>query len=242
MLTQYCLTLQPDRPCTPQPEWAYHLYAALLEQAPSAFGAQAHRDAVTPVSQFLSVKNGVLLWTVSLLGEDSEAALSETLERMDRIFLHKERAELRVCGTRRRHLRNVDELFTSAPTGVHRLRFRTATAFKSQGQYLNLPTSRLIVQSLLHKWNGSILECPIEDADGQGMETLSAGLRCREFRLQSQTYHIKGRPIPGFTGTITLENQLTGFHRQLADALLLFASYSGVGIKTTLGLGGVEHS
>lgn len=74
--------------------------------------------------------------------------------------------------------------------------------------YLPLPTTRLIVQSLMKKWNGCISECPIEDEDGQGMETLAAGLRPRDFQLRSRTYYLKGNSIPGFVGELTLENRL----------------------------------
>ena len=97
------------------------------------------------------------------------------------------------------------------------------------------------MQSLIKKWNGCILDCPIEDEDGQGLEALAAGLRPRSFRLYSRDYVLKGSPIPGVVGELTLENRLEGFHRELADALLCFAPFSGVGIKTTLGMGGVEH-
>ena len=48
-----------------------------------------------------------------------------------------------------------------------RIEFLTPTAFKSRGQYLNLPTTRLVLQSLIRKWNGSVTECPIEDEDGE---------------------------------------------------------------------------
>ena len=139
---------------------------------------------------------------------------------------------------------SADELFALAAQGnsqLHRLRFCTPTCFKSVGQYLPLPTTRLIVQSLMKKWNGCISECPIEDEDGQGMETLAAGLRPRDFQLRSRTYYLKGNSIPGFVGELTLENRLNGFHRELADALLLFADFAGIGIKTTLGMGGVVH-
>ena len=54
MLTQYQLTLCPEQPCRPQPEWAYRLYAALLAQTPGDFASRAHRDGVTPVSQYLT--------------------------------------------------------------------------------------------------------------------------------------------------------------------------------------------
>lgn len=70
---------------------------------------------------------------------------------------------------------------------------------------------------------------------------MAQGLECSGFQLRSQTYYLKGNSIPGFTGWMTLENRLTGFHRQLADALLIFSGYTGIGIKTTLGMGGVQH-
>lgn len=243
MLTRYCLTLKPDRPCTPRPEWAYRLYAALLAQSPDAFGAEVHQDGVTPVSQHLSVDGEKLRWTVSLLGADCEEKLSGMLDQLRQLRLEKDHVTLTVERRERRTIADVEELLDLAArvSGLHTLRFVTATAFKSQGRYLNLPSTHLIIQSLVKKWNGCIRECPIEDADGQGAEALAAGLRIRSFRLRDRMYYLKGSSIPGFVGELTLENQLTGFQRQLADALLLFADDAGVGIKTTLGMGGVEH-
>lgn len=243
MLTQYKLTLRPERSCMPRSEWTYRLYAALLSEASQDFAVSVHQDAVTPVSQFLTGTPQSLQWTVNLLGQESEAILSPVLERLDHIWLEKDRVTLL---TERRSscvIRDVDELFTLAAHGggTHQLRFCTSTCFKSQGRYLSLPTTRLIVQSLMKKWNGCIPECPIEDEDGQGMEALAVGLRPRSFRLHDQTYYLKGNAIPGFVGELTLENRLDGFHRELANALLCFADFAGVGIKTTLGMGGVEH-
>lgn len=243
MLTQYRLTMRPEQPCSPRPEWGYRLYAALLAEAPDSFGAGVHQDAVTPLSQFLTVGSDAVIWTVNLLGGESEESLSALLDRQDALYLKKDRVRLTVTDRRRDTIRDVDGLFARAAgkSGCHLLQFQTAAAFKSQGQYLNLPTARLIVQSLLKKWNGCFPECPIEDEDGQGMEALAAGLRCRRFQLRDRMYYLKGSSIPGFVGELTLENRLSGFHRELADALLLFSGYSGVGIKTALGMGGVRH-
>ncbi len=243
MLTRYRLTLTPDHPCHPRPEWAYRLYAALLAQAPGAFGAEAHQDGATPVSQHLTLEEGKLIWTVGLLGADCEEKLSSVLEQLHQLRLEKDRVTLAVERRERRTVADAEELLDLAARerGLHTLRFVTATAFKSQGRYLNLPSTHLIIQSLVKKWNGCIRECPIEDTDGQGAEALAAGLRLRAFRLYDRMYYLKGSSIPGFVGELTLENRLEGFQRQLADALLLFADHAGVGIKTTLGMGGVEH-
>lgn len=242
MLTQYTLTLRPDRPCRPQAEWAYRLYAALLEQAPADFASRSHENGVTPVSQFLLPQpDGALRWTVTLLGEEAEALLSPVLEDCPPLALTRQRVTLTASSAARDRVDSVDALFRRAAggTGVWTLRFRTPTAFKSRGAYQSLPNQRLILQSLMKQWNGCFPGCPIEDEDGGGLEAMAAGLRCRGFQLRDRGYRLKGTVIPGFVGELTLENRLSGFHRELADALLLFSGYAGVGIKTTLGMGGV---
>ena len=69
-----------------------------------------------------------------------------------------------------------------------------------------------------------------------------AGLLCRGYQLRDQSYFLKDNHVPGFVGSLTLDSTcLSGFHRTLADALLYFSGYSGIGIKTTLGMGGIGH-
>ena len=243
MLTQYCFSLRVPDGARPRPEWGYRLYAALLERLPPEFGASVHSGEITPVSQFVSVgRDGGCLWTVNLLGADSESAVSPALDAADAFALDGGRLLLTIQQRRKRGIPDADTLLQQAAhsTGLHTLTVRTAAAFKSQGRYVSLPTERLIVQSLLKKWNGAIPECPIEDEDGAGMDALANGLRFRGFRLRDAAYSLKGKRIPGFAGVLTLENRLDGFHRQVADALLIFAGFAGIGIKTALGMGGVE--
>ena len=152
MLTAYSLALLPNGACRPTPEWGYRLYAALLEQLPPQFAHEAHGDDYTPISQFLRIqKDGSLVWHVSLLGHRTEDMLSETLDRIGEIQLEKERVLLTVTDRMRNSVSDVDALLemASSHSGLHRLRFCTHTAFKSRGEYVNLPASRLILQSLL---------------------------------------------------------------------------------------------
>lgn len=240
-MTQYRFTLRPEHPCAPQPEWAYRLYAALLALVPDPVADALHRDAVTPVSQFLTIQEGEILWTVSLLGESSERAFGPVLEGLAQLSLQKERVTFRAERLSCRTIPDVETLLDLAQgaPAEHRFRVVTPTAFKSRKRYLALPTSRLILQNLLRKWNGCFPDCPIEDEDGQGLDALAAALQIKHFRIQDSLYHIKGSPIPGFTGDLTLATHASGFHRQLTHALLLFAGYAGLGIKTALGMGGI---
>ena len=244
MLTQYQLTLSPGKPCFITPEWSFRFYAALLEKAPREFGDRVHEDAVTPVSQYLQVYGDKILWMVNLLGECSEKTLCPVLDALEQITLRDSGRQipLPVTEKKRESIADVDELFArSTGGGEHCLRFCTPTAFKSQQKYLILPSARLILQNLIRRWNGCITECPIEDDNDEGLEAMAAGLYCGRYDLRSTSFRLKGHTIPGFTGELTLQNQLQGFHRELADALLYFSTYAGVGIKTTLGMGGVIH-
>ena len=243
MLTRYEFRMTPAGPCRTRPEWGYHLYAALLERLPRDFGQRVHEDGTSPVSQFVSLREGTLYWSVTLLGEEAEALAGPVLEACTPLSLQKDQVtltpSLEVC----ERVTDADGLFYRGMLGsrVHRLEVCTAAAFKSRGQYLSLPAPRLILQSLMKKWNGCFPDCPIVDEDGQGLAAMAEGLALRAFCLRDAVYSLKGSPIPGFRGALTLENRLTGFHRELADALLVFSGFSGIGIKTTLGMGGVRH-
>lgn len=243
LATQYRLFLEPGRPCQPRPEWGYRLYASLLQQAPAGFAGQVHQDLVTPVSQYLAAGPQGLCWVVTLFGPQSHAALGGLLAGAGQLCLQKGPA-FAVARRQVHTLPSLDALLKAgeASGAQHRLWVRTPAAFKSKGAYQCLPTQRLIMQSLVKKWNGCFADCPIEDTDGQGVEALAAGLRCTQFALHSQGYALKGHTIPGFAGELVLQNRLSGFHRTLASALLIFSGYAGIGVKTALGMGGTEHA
>lgn len=242
MLTRYAFSMTPDRPCRLRPEWGYHLYAALLSRLPGEFARRVHEDGASPVSQFVRLEGGAPRWSVTLLGEEAEGIVGPVLERGEPFVLRKDGVVLTPAPAGRDRIADADELFRRGGGRFHRLEFCTPAAFKSRGQYLNLPTPRLILQSLMKKWNGCFPDCPIVDEDGCGMDAMAGGLTFRDFSLRSAAYALKGRPVPGFRGTLMVENTLSGFHRELAGTLLVFSGFAGVGIKTTLGMGGVRHT
>lgn len=230
MLTQYCIKLNTPLP----PQAAYALYAALLEQAPADFAEAVHQTGVTPVSQYLQGD----CWYVSLLGDVPREALAPVLDTLDSVTLRKGQ---QVAFTEKtiRTTTCLEELLAAPAPDRFQIQLRTPVAFKSAGHYQLLPTQRLLLQSLILKWNGCFGDvCPIED-DGGGLDALSSGICYRKLKLDTREFRLKNTTISGVTGIIGAENHLTGFHRQLAAALLEFGTYAGVGIKTALGMGGI---
>ncbi len=232
MIRSYQFRLSAPLPATA----AYPLYASMLERAPREFATRLHESAVTPVSQYVRDD----LWRVSLFGREAIDILSPILENLDEVYLHRDRTQVRLEPISFHDMRSVEAFWKEPIPERGVLSFQTPTAFKSAGVYQLLPTQRLVLQSLILKWNGCFGDvCPIED-DGGGLEALSEGLCYRSLRLDSTEFAMKHTRIPGVLGQIAFENRLSGFHKQLANALLAFGTYSGVGIKTTLGMGGLE--
>lgn len=240
MLTRYELTLESSRAVQPESEWAYPLYAALLEQLPETVAASQHIGDRTPISQFLRCDpDGTMRWHVSLLGTAAEDVIAPVLETNKVYHLRKLNTVLQVTGRRKVTISSVEDLLTEPHKQKRKLRFCTPTAFKSRGEYELLPTPERMLQNLMRQWNVCVPECSIEDEDNEGIFMLTRDLRCCGLELKDRTYRLKGHPIPGIMGTLTLDNRYQGFLAQLVNGLLTFATFAGVGIKTTLGMGGI---
>ena len=124
------------------------------------------------------------------------------------------------------------------PASRTRLWFRTPCAFKQAGRYAIYPQEFLLLQSLVLHWNTAFPDCQLSDPDA--LDAILRGLRIRDYSLHTVSYPIKNTCIPGFVGSAVVEARLALPLLELWNVLLSFAPYGGIGIKTTLGMGGVS--
>ena len=124
------------------------------------------------------------------------------------------------------------------PASRTRLWFRTPCAFKQAGRYAIYPQEFLLLQSLVLHWNTAFPDCQLSDPDA--LDAILRGLRILDYSLHTVFYPIKNTCIPGFVGSAVVEARLALPLLELWNALLSFAPYGGIGIKTTLGMGGVS--
>ena len=130
------------------------------------------------------------------------------------------------------------ELNRRRPQSRTSLRFLTPTAFKQSGRYTIFPQEKLILQSLFARWNEVFPEYPLNDEDA--FQALLSGIHITDYKLRTSRFLLKGVKIPGFLGSCTLDAKLPLPLLELWNTLLLFSGYSGIGIKTGLGMGGAE--
>ena len=226
MITQYSMKLDSSLPASA----GYPLYAALLEQSPRDFGDLVHNLGTTPISQYVCNDE----WRISLLGEEANLAMADILENLESLELGKLHKTVRITQLEKRTLWSADDFWGAAMPG--KLTFVTPTAFKSGGAYQLLPTQRLLLQSLIQKWNNCFGDnCFVDDTE-ETLALLSHQLRYTGIRLESTGYSLKNTTIPGALGTIRIQPDADS---PLLGALLRFGAFSGVGIKTALGMGGL---
>ena len=238
MITQYRITFRTAPGQALYPDSAYRLYAYLLEQLPPEDAALVHDTGTGGIGQFLQYQKdpGPDVSTLNLLQDGIGAILGPVLETMTQLCI------LGQCFSilsRERRQMTLDSLLSHSITANRAtITFCVPTAFKQNGRYTIFPQERLILQSLVMRWNESFPMCALEDPDA--FDAMLAGVHIVDYQLRSTRFLLKGVRIPGFVGSCVLEAKLAPPLLQLLNSLLSFADFSGIGIKTGIGMGGVQ--
>ena len=240
MITQHCFSVKyEDRRVLPI-STSYPLYSWLLSQIPGTFADLLHQQGEKPVSQYLRQERGQSIWTVSCLNSKAVSVLRPVLERVSEIPLRNGVIKAELSDVR--EICTIEELTSQAREKIHgaycRMVFLTPTSFKHDGQYVILPQTRLFLHSLAEKWSSSFPDYPQNDAET--MDRMEKSLRVMDYRLRSCRFPLKGVQIPGFEGQISLRADLPVPLMDVWKSLAYYAEFSGVGMKTTLGMGGIQ--
>lgn len=215
-----------------RPSDAYGLYAMLLEQVQSYYASALHSHTITPISQYVRDNH----WYIHLMDADAIHHFSPCIEGLSELSLNRLQDICRVTDIQAHSYDDPQVWMDCSDTFI--LRFVTPTAFKSAGRYQVMPTPRLIINSLMQKWNsfwGERFPIPIT----QALENAVSALCISSEGLRKEYFIIKGNTVPGAVGE--LEVKLGGEKEDRTIAMLLnFSQLSGIGIKTSLGMGGIQ--
>jgi CRISPR-associated endoribonuclease Cas6 len=127
------------------------------------------------------------------------------------------------------------KLFSEADTEtVVTLEFLTPTSFKGDGIQTLFPEPKLVFSSLLRRWN-TFSDIKIAE---EHLELLPS-IKVSNYDLRTELIHFSKYKMLGFKGKIEyrLLEKCAPHFCQAVNALANFAFYSGVGTKTTMGMG-----
>lgn len=112
-------------------------------------------------------------------------------------------------------------------------------AFKQRGNYVFFPDLHCLFQSLMNKYDAAAGDHIM--LDEETLEQLCANAQIVRYDLKSVSFSLEGVRIPSFIGKITIRMNGTKTMAGFANMLIEFGTFSGVGIKTSLGMGYIRQ-
>ena len=222
------------------PFMASMMQGVLMEMIDSGYAEKLHRTGAHPYSQNVQMKEDELLWTVNALSEEAEEYLIKPLmdPSLDSFHLTHRNETLRIREREYRQIR-YEELIQQYYLGSHdrnlTIAFLTPTGFKQNGKYCIFPTPRLIFQSLMLRYDAGATDSSIFSEELT--EEFEQYIEITDYRLRSVRFSMEGVRIPSFLGECTFRIRGPQQLVNVAHMLARYGSYSGVGIKTGLGMG-----
>ena len=227
--------------------WGSLFHGALMELFPPEMASELHHSTLKPWSQYLSVsRDGKIRWVLNTLSDEMTESVEKYLIGIlpcnwilkQKGFAIRLDVPERIEKISYREL--ADQTFSRKETARRtHLIFQVPTTFKTAGDYVLFPSMDLIFNSLAQKWDAFSSEISISDMDVR--QHLGSHIQIRKYQLRSAPFSVDGAWITGFEGRLELSFRGPEALCRVADLLLHFGKYSGVGIKTALGMGGIEY-
>ena len=215
----------------------------LFDKIDFEYGDKLHLSQLKPYSQYLMIEENIIVWRILALNEEFfEHVVSKLLlDDFNKIYISHRNIELNIISKQiyiSSYQQLVEKYYFGNCSRYITIRFATPTAFKSNGKYVFYPNIRFIFQSLMKKFDAYCTENEIGSLEL--LDDIEANVEIIDYRLRSYKFHLEGVKIPSFMGQITLKINGPQQMANIVHMLIRFAEYSGVGIKSAIGMGGIN--
>ena len=241
MLAELKLELETDHP-----DFGYfqssNLQGVLMERIDKSYASRLHEQGLKPYSQYvLGVSRKE--WRIKTLTAQAYEQIIHPLldDQFQEFDIEKKRMHITICSKTVQvtpYQQLMDEFYCDSSSRYVNLEFVTPTSFKSSGRYVILPELRYIYQSMMQKYSAAIADSQLPDEDM--LKQLTACSSISQYRLRSTVFPLEGVKIPSFQGEIGIKMNGTKAMANYIRLLARFAEFSGIGIKTAIGMGAVR--
>lgn len=220
-----------------------NLHGVLMERIDTNYAQYLHGQSLNPYSQCVLTQEGKTVWSIKVLDENAYESI--ILPLLDKDFsefkINKKEIDVEILEKqiKTKKKKELLEDFYEKPTSKYlNIEFLTPTSFKSNGRYLIMPDVRYIYQSLMKKYSAASKDMEMFDEDT--LEQLTEGSEITQYKLRSTYFPMEGIKIPAFKGELSIRLKGTETMARYARLLMQFGEYSGVGIKTSIGMGAMK--
>lgn len=219
-----------------------NLQGVIMENIDSDYATLLHGNQTNPYSQYVTRTKEKTIWHIQTLTEEAYQQIICPLSKMKEIEIKKkgivEHIKAKTIHTRDARTL-LDEFYQESCPRYLELTFLTPTAFKRDGTYVFYPDLRLIYASLMRKY--SEISAQMDMNDEETLDELCAKSEIIKYRLQTVPFPLEKVNITGFVGKICIKVKGPETLARYIRFLIQFGEFSGVGIKTAIGMGAVRY-
>lgn len=217
----------------------------LIDRLSSDQAELLHDRSMKPFSQWVLRDKEKSIWVINTLNEQTREWLIDPLlkAKCGTISLKSSGQELSWEVESLQDItydQLVERFVLTNQRRITRVKFCTPTSFKVQGEYLNIPVIRNVFSSLVMRFD--MYSDALKVGEELSPESFDQYIHLKDYRLRSTRYHLESVKIPAFVGECDYLQTGPQPMVNVITMLLQFARYSGIGMKTALGMGGIQVS
>lgn len=197
------------------------------------------------ISQYVKSEEKQLKWIVNLLNSTAcENLLSWLLSlktiKLDSISFNVSLLELLTLNSIEDLQKKSDDLFKNSD--LIKITFSSPFSFRNyqKRNYMIFPEESCLFHSICARWSGNNeLSSELTVYDEEMISLICDNIYIRSYSLSSHYFSFKGIKVPASRGHIIISvKKLPVAVKKLVYILLYYIRFSGVGIHTSLGMGG----
>jgi len=240
MLGKYQLSCQVEGDIAPNFNWGSIFHGALMDSLPEKLKEEFHTENVRPFSQYIiPAQDQSFIWHIGIVGPLTQE-ISQILDKMNEFRIDHKNLTVKINDriTESTTEKDLCEKYLASKVTNNRwnLQFLTPCTHKSQGKYVLYPQVDLIFQSLMNHYAPFSETITVDDMEV--LKHITENSMITNYYLRSHRFFVEENKILSYTGKI----QITSFGPEpllrYISLLLSLAEYTGIGIKTALGMGG----
>lgn len=221
-----------------------YLHGMLMEEIDASYATKLHNESFNPYSMNVYRVGESYRWQVNLITEDAMNEIgSVLLNHTFTSFKIKSLEDLEFTIIEKKVVNRsasdlADVFYSHTPSNRLEIKFDSSTSFRQAGTYVFHPDLHLVFQSILMRYHHFFEEgVAIEQ---EILEEIVSAVQITSYRVHSSYYPLHRIRIPAFRGEIRIRIDANDTLKNYILMLLKFAEYSGVGIKTSLGMGSIR--
>ncbi|KIX91213.1 CRISPR-associated protein Cas6 [Staphylococcus microti] len=216
------------------------LHGALMDYLPNEMTEYLHHSfAYSPLKQRVFLIDDKVVWEIVSMNQDLSTQLLKLFSENTYIYLKQYDFHLSI---EKFDVQNIDvtELMNNKLSDEDlsryiKLKIVTPMSYKSNNKYAISPEIKMFFRSIMIQFDSFFSDYQMYDKET--LDFIVDNVFIVDYRMKSTRFHLEKVKIPSFMGELTIKVNGPSPFLKLLHFLVAFGELSGVGIKTSLGMG-----